>query len=179
MNFNGLTFSRPRILAVAGAVLLVVVGSVLPYLRLDYIDYTVQLTHFHASLFPSATFVRGVDPVWLPSYSPGPQYGRLQLALNVFNLGPSFHQIGAVVAVLTLACLFQDEINKFFWWPLHLAGWLLAIAVLPLVVGLVLLRQADVTVGIDPGFVPLTLAGILVLWATFRSHKRIDTYASI
>jgi hypothetical protein len=56
-------------------------------------------------------------------------------ALNVMSTGPSLHQIGAVVAIITVACLFQNEINKFWWWPLHLAGWLLAVAFIPLLVG--------------------------------------------
>ena len=57
---------------------------------------------------------------------------RLPLALNVFNLGASMHQVAAVVAVLVCWALLPDEVNKFFWWPLHLAGWALALGVVPL-----------------------------------------------
>ncbi len=175
----GFTFSRPRILQVAGIVALIVLGSLLPYLAMPYINYATELSQLNATLFPAATFVRGVDPLWLPNYQPGPENAQIQLALTVFNLGPSLHQIGAVVAVLFCWALFTDEINKFFWWPLHLSGWLLALAPLPLFIGLGQLHATDTAITVRIGWLPLTLAGVLVLVATFRSWRRIDTYASI
>lgn len=154
-------------------------GSLLPYLSMPYISYAAELAQENATLFPAATFVRGVDPLWLPGYEPGPTTAQIQLALALFNLGPSLQQIGAVVAVLFGASLFQDEINKFFWWPLHLSGWLLALAPIPLFVGLAQLHAVDVAVSIEIGWLPIALAGALVVVATFGARSRIDTYASI
>jgi hypothetical protein len=178
-RFSGFTFGGERLWQVAGIVVLVVVGSLLPYLSMPYVNRTVELVQEHASLFPAAQFIRGVDPLWLPGYQPGPGTNRIVFALNVFNLGPSLQQIGAVVAVLTCASLFQDEINKFFWWPLHLSGWLLALSPVPLFIGLRLLHRAGVAVSLGIGWLPVALAGFLVLLATFRARGRIDTYASI
>jgi hypothetical protein len=157
------------------SVALVVLGAVLPYLRVQYLDFTVQLVDVRLTLFPAATFVRGIDPLWLPAAA----VSELPLALNVFNLGASMHQIGAVVAVLLCWGLFPDEINKFFWWPLHVAGWILALGFVPLLAGLWMLRSAGVVVGLGPGWVPLTLAGVVVLVSTFRAHGRLDTYGGI
>lgn len=115
MAVRGLTLSRERVLPAVLSVGLVVLGAVLPYLRLQYLNFTVQLVDARLTLFPAATLIRGVDPLWLPAAD----VGRLPLALNVFNLGASMHQIGAVLAVLLCWALFADEVNKFFWWPLH------------------------------------------------------------
>jgi hypothetical protein len=178
-RFSGFTFGGERLWEVAGVLVLVVLGSVLPYLSMPYINRTVELVQEHASLFPAAQFIRGLDPLWLPGYQPGPTTNQIVVALNVFNLGSSLQQIGAVVAVLTCAALFQDEINKFFWWPLHLSGWVLALSPVPLWVGLNLLHRADVAVTLQAGWLPVALAGALALVATFRSRSRIDSYASI
>jgi hypothetical protein len=176
---SGFSFSRPRLLQVGGILALILLGSLLPYLAMPYINYAAEPAQENASLFPAATFIRGVDPLWLPGYTPGPATAQIQLALTVFNLGPSFQQIGVVVAVLFCWALFQDEINKFFWWPLHLSGWLLALAPVPLLVGLHQLHAAHVDITVRIGWLPVALAGVLILVATFRSRTRIDTYASI
>jgi hypothetical protein len=178
-RFSGFTFGRERLLQVAGIVVLVVVGSLLPYLSMPYVNRTVELVQEHATLFPAAQFIRGIDPLWLPGYAPGPRTSEIVFALNVFNLGPSLQQIGAVVAVLTAAALFQDEINKFFWWPLHLSGWMLALSPVVLFTGLHLLHRAAVVISLGIGWLPVALAGVVVLVATFRARSRIDTYASI
>ncbi|WP_375424917.1 hypothetical protein [uncultured Friedmanniella sp.] len=176
---TGFSFTRSRIVPVVGLLALIVLGSLLPYLAMPYINYAAELAQENASLFPAATFIRGVDPLWLPGYQPGPATATIQLALTMFNLGPSFQQIGVVVAVLFCWALFQDEINKFFWWPLHLSGWLLALAPVPLFVGLHQLHSADVDITVRIGWLPVALAGVLILVATFRARSRIDTYASI
>jgi hypothetical protein len=178
-RFSGFTFGGDRLWQVAAIVVLIVVGSLLPYLSMPYVNRSVELVQEHASLFPAAQFIRGIDPLWLPGYQPGPRTNQIVFALNVFNLGPSLQQIGAVVAALTCASLFQDEINKFFWWPLHLSGWLLALSPVALFTGLHLLHAADVAVSLEIGWLPVALAGCLVLLATFRARSRIDTYASI
>ena len=175
VQLRGVTLSRDRVLPAAASVVLVVLGALLPYLRMQYLNFTVQLVDARLTLFPAATLVRGVDPLWLPAAD----VDRLPLALNVFNLGASMHQIAAVLAVLLCWALFPDEINKFFWWPLHLAGWVLALGFVPLLGGLWMLRSAGVVVGLGAGWVPLTLAGVVILVSTFRAHSRLDTYAGI
>jgi hypothetical protein len=164
---------------VVALVVLVVLGSLLPYLSMPYVTHSGDLAQERASLFPAVEFIGGLDPVWLPNFRPGPTTGQIQLALNVFNFGPDLQQVGLVVAALTCGVLFQNEINKFFWWPLHLSGWLLALSPVALFIGLQQLHSADVTVSLRIGWLPIALAGVLVLVATFQARKRIDTYASI
>jgi hypothetical protein len=179
MQVNGFTFSRRRIIEVATFVVLVVLGCVLPYLSMQYQNDKIEVVQFSGRLFSAADFVRGIDPLYFPSYEPGPKVGQMQLGLNVYNLGAAMHQIGAVVAVLMCWSLFQDEINKFFWWPLHLAGWLLALGFVPLFIGRSLLHRVQVDTSVSYGWLPLTLAGVVIVALTFRAHSRIDTYASI
>jgi hypothetical protein len=176
---TGFTLTRPRVLTVAAILALVLIGSLLPYLSMPYITFSVEPAVMNGSLFPAADFVRGIEPRWLPNFTPGPVSDRIDLALQVLNLGPSLQQAGVVIGVLSCVALFQDEINKFLWWPLHLSGWLLAVSVVPLFVGIYLLRQADVVISLKVGWVPLVLAGVLILVATFRARSRIDTYGSI
>ena len=129
---------------------------------------------FRASVFPTANFVGGLEPLDLPDYSPGERAQRIVLALNVISAGPSLHEIGAVVAIITAGCLFQNEINNFFWWPLHLAGWLLAVSFIPLLIGAAMLTREHVELTVLPACIPPTAAGIVTLVWTFRSRERID-----
>ena len=174
MRLRGFTFSRVRVLQVSAIVILVILGMALPYLTMLWWNPASEIVAFRGSLIPSANFVGGLEPLDLPDYSPGERSQGIVFALNVIAAGPSFHQIGAVVAIITAACLFQDEINKFFWWPLHLSGWLLAVGFIPLLIGAALLSRERVELSVLPAWIMLTLAGILVLICTFRSRHRID-----
>lgn len=174
MRLRGFTFSRVRVLQVSAIVILVILGMALPYLTMLWWNPASEIVAFRGSLIPSANFVGGLEPLDLPDYSPGERSQRIVFALNVIAAGPSFHQIGAFVAIITAACLFQDEINKFFWWPLHLSGWLLAVGFIPLLIGAALLSRERVELSVLPAWIMLTLAGILVLICTFRSRHRID-----
>ena len=100
----------------------------------------------------------------------------MQRGVDLMHLGAHAHQVGLVIAVLTAWGLFMDEINKFFWWPLHIAGWILGLGTVALMVGWLLLRAVEVDVQILAGWVPLLIAGILALVFTFRARSRIDTY---
>ncbi|MDF2746408.1 MAG: hypothetical protein K0S98_692 [Propionibacteriaceae bacterium] len=171
---TGFSFSRTRVLQVIGIVVLVIVGVALPYLTIVWQNPASEIVVFRGSLFPSANFVGGLEPLDLPDYSPGEKAQQIVLALNVMSAGPSLHQIGAVVAIITVACLFQNEINKWWWWPLHLAGWLLAVAFIPLLVGAALLSLQQVEYTVLPAWVMLTGAGVVVLVCTFKSRHRID-----
>ena len=168
------SFSRARALQVIGIVVLVIVGVALPYLAMVWQNPASEIVVFRGSLFPSVDFVGGLEPLDLPDYSPGEKAQQITLALNVMSAGPSLHQIGAVVAIITVACLFQNEINKWWWWPLHLAGWLLAVAFIPLLVGAALLSLQEVEYTVLPAWVMLTGAGVVVLVCTFKSRHRID-----
>lgn len=174
MGLRGFSFSRARVLQISAIVVLAIVGMVLPYLTMVWFNAASEIVVFRGSLIPSANFVGGLEPLDLPNYSPGPRASRIVFALNVIAAGPSLHQIGAVVAIITAACLFQDEINKFFWWPLHLSGWLLGVGFIPLFIGAALLSREEVDLSVLPAWIPLTAAGIVVLISTFRSRERID-----
>ena len=174
MGLRGFSFSRTRVLQVLAIVVLTIVGMALPYLTMVWQNPASEIDVFRGSLFPSANFVGGLEPLDLPNYSPGDRAQRIVFALNVIGAGPSLHEIGGVVAIITAACLFQDEINKFWWWPLHLSGWLLGVGFILLLLGALLLSREDVELTVLPAWIPLTLAGIVVLVSTFKSRHRID-----
>jgi hypothetical protein len=178
-RWAGFSITGPRVATVLSLLLLVVLGCLLPYLTMPYITHSSEPAQLHANLFSAVNFIGGLDPVWLPGYVPGPSVAQIDVAGNVLNLGLGLQQIGLVVAILTCAALFQNEINKFFWWPLHLSGWMLALSPIPTFIGLRMLHAAGVSITLQVGWIPLFGAGVLVLVSTFRDHGRIDTYASI
>ncbi|MET1005143.1 MAG: hypothetical protein ABWX96_06320 [Propionibacteriaceae bacterium] len=178
-RWAGFSVTKPRVAVVVAIVALVLLGSLLPYLTMPYINTSSELTTIHTSLFGAVNFMGGFEALWLPDYSPGPQNGAIQVAINVFNAGVDVQQVGLFVAVITCGSLFQNEINKFFWWPLHLSGWALALSPLPLLIGLRLFHQAGVDITLHAGWVPIAVAGVVILVATFQARNRIDTYASI
>jgi hypothetical protein len=110
---SGDLFSRARVLQVSAIVVLPIVDMALPYLTMVWYNAASEIVVFRGSLTPSTNFVGGLEPLDLPNYSPGEKAQRIVFALNVIAAGPSLHQIGAVVAIITAACLFQDEISSF------------------------------------------------------------------
>ena len=47
---------------------LIVVGSLLPYVSIEYLNPTIEETRFRGSLFPAAQFTRGIQPQYLPPF---------------------------------------------------------------------------------------------------------------
>ena len=178
MNWAGISFTRARVLQVGTLLLLLVLGAVLPYVTLGYIDPASELVRPTERLLGAGDLLGGLDPTYLPGYSPALR-SQLNLALNLAAAGPGIQQVASLVAAVACWGLFADEINKFFFWPLHLAGWILALGPVPLLIGLSMLRSAGVVVGLGPGWVPLALAGVVVLVSTFRARSRLDTYGGI
>ena len=116
-------------------------GRLLPYVTMQEHDNArTELIRSTARLFGAGGLLNGIDPSYMPSYDVA-VVSQMNLAFNVIGLAPGLQEIGTLVAAATCSArLFFDEINKFFWWPLHLSGYLLVVVPLPLFVGLYLLR---------------------------------------
>jgi hypothetical protein len=169
------TFTRARVLPAAVVVVVLIIGIPLPYLTLGYEDFASQPVRPTLALWPMAALMRVLSLTYLPaSADVGPD--TLQRGVDFLTLGSTAHQVGLVVVILTIWGLFMDEINKFLWWPLHLAGWILVLGTVALWVGLLIFHSAGVDAQLGPGWVPFLLAGIAVLVLTFGSRSRIDSY---
>lgn len=169
------TFDRPRIVQVAGIVILPVIGALLPYLTLGYENYTSEPVRPTASLFPAAQIIRVLNLVYVPA-AEGVDPDAVLRGVDLLAFGSSAHQVGMIMAILTCWGLFMDEINKFLWWPLHLSGWILVAGTIALWAAVLWLQSVGVDAHLGIGWLPLTLAGVLILVVTFRAHSRIDTY---
>jgi hypothetical protein len=178
MHWRGLTITRERAAQVGGLLVLLLLGAVLPYVTMEHYNARIELVRSTARLFGAGGLLNGIDPIYMPSYDVVVR-SQMNLAFNVIGFAPGLQEIGTVVAAVTCWGLFFDEINKFFWWPLHLSGYLLVIVPIPLFVGLYLLRASRITVSVGPAWVPAVLAGILILVVTFRARSRIDSYGGI
>jgi hypothetical protein len=122
---------------------------------------------------------RAVQPVGVEADPSAVRHHYQHVAGHVQLFAPGLQEIGTLVAAATCWGLFFDEINKFFWWPLHLSGYLLVVVPIPLFIGLHLLRAKRVVVSAGPAWVPAVLAGLLILIVTFRARSHIDTYRGI
>ena len=178
MNWASISFTRERVLYVGGILLLLVLGAALPYITLGYIDPTSEPIRTTERLWGAGDLLGGLDPTYLPGYTPQLR-SQLDLALNLAAAGPGIQQVATVVAAVACWGLFADEINKFFWWSLHLAGYPLVLAAVPLLLGRRLLVAEGIEVDLGPAWIASVLAGGLILVATFRSRRRIDTYGGI
>lgn len=174
---GNLVVTRRRALVVGGLLVLLVLGAVLPYVTLGYIDLTSTPTTGRPHLFGAASLLSGVDPTYLPGYSQQLR-DTYDLALNFAAAGPGLQQIGTVLAVLTCWALLTEEINRFAFWFLHASGYPLVLAPVPLLIGDARLSALHVPISVGPGWVPGLLAGVLVLVTTLRNRHRIDTYAA-
>jgi hypothetical protein len=177
MLIKGIALTRQSVIPVVVIVVLIVTGCLLPYLSLQYLNATVEVTEFHGPLFSAAQFTRGVENNDLPPFFNG--FRDMSAGLSLTNLGASMQQIGSVLAVGTVWCVLQEEINKFFWWPLHLSSYLLTLGPIPLLIGAGLLREQTVVISIGPGWIPVAVAGILIFLLSLRAHRRLDSYAGI
>ena len=177
-KWRGLSFTRERVIGVAAIVVLIVLGVVLPFVTITYVNDASESVVGRERLIGAGDLIGGIDPTYLPGYAITLR-SAFTLGLNVVSFGIGLQQIGSIVAVATVVGQFFDEINKFLWWPLHLAGYLLVLAPVPLFIGVHLLQLQKIPVHIGPAWVPAALAGALALVMTFRSWKRIDTYSGI
>ena len=177
-RWRGLTFTRERVIGVAAIVVLIILGVVLPYVTITYINDASESVIGHKRLTGAGNLIGGIDPTYLPGYQVSVRRA-LTLGLNIVSFGIGLQQIGSVVAVATVVGQFFDEINKFLWWPLHLSGYALVLTPVPLFIGVHLLQVQNVSIHLGPAWVPAVLAGAIALVMTFRSWKRIDSYGGI
>lgn len=177
-RWQTVTFSRTRLIGVALIVVLAVLGLVLPYLTAVYVDATRNRVTSVLRAIATSQVLAEITPDDLP--------GRDESALTTRSFGMAMVAIAAnlqwmagLVAMVTAAGQFVDEVSKFFWWPLHLAGWVLTLQPVGLLVGLAVLQAQGVTIAPGPASVPAFAAGLVALAVTVGSRHRIDTYRGI
>jgi hypothetical protein len=177
VRWGGARVTTARALQVGGILVLLLLGVVLPYLTLEHFDASFALIRETAPL-TRAGQLTGLDATYLPSYDAEVR-SEFNVAFNVLGVAPTLQIFGSLVAAATCWGLFFDEINKFFWWPLHLSSYLLIAVPIPLFVGLNMVRELDVSVSAGIGWIPAVLAGIGILVLTLRARDRIDTYGGV
>ena len=178
MKRGPFTFTRDRVIQVAVIVALCVLGAFLPYLTLGYQDYASQPIRPTHALFRAADMISRLDLTYLPA-SDRLSQDALQPGIDLIHLGARAQEAGLIVAILTAIGLCMDEVSKFVWWPLHLAGWVLALGAVALLVGVRMLAGTGTDVHAWLGWLPLALAGVAAVVFTFRSHGRLDTYRGL
>jgi hypothetical protein len=177
VRWGGAKVTTARALQVGGILVLLLLGLVLPYLTLEHFDASFAVVRDTATL-TRAGELTGLDATYLPSYNAEVR-ADFNVAFNVLGIGPTLQIFASLLAAATCWGLFYDEINKFFWWPLHLSSYLLIAVPIPLFIGLNMVRDLDVAVSLGVGWVPAVLAGILILVLTLRARDRIDTYGGV
>jgi hypothetical protein len=174
---GNLVATRSRAVWAVSTVVLLVLGAVLPYVTLSYVDAKSAPVTGSPRLFGAAGLLGGVDPTYLPGYQL-PIRSAYNLALNLAAAGPGLQQIGTVVAALSCWALLTEEINRIAWWFLHASAYPLLLAPVALLVGAHQLHGLDVGLHVGPAWVPGFLAGVLVWVFSWRARSRIDTYGS-
>lgn len=179
MAIANLTLDRSRLTQVAVPLVLGVLGCLLPAVTITSLNTRIEPVTVTQSLWGSADLARSLDPTEMPSFYTGADPDALGRWLNVFSVALTLQQVGAVVALVTLVGLLMDEINRFVFWPLHLAGWVLALAPVLLWWGAVRLGALGVDVRLGPAWVALLLAGVVLVVLTVRARGRIDSYGGV
>ncbi|HEY5980017.1 MAG TPA: hypothetical protein VIT41_10320 [Microlunatus sp.] len=179
MAIANLTLDRSRLVQVALPLVVGALGCLLTYLTITSLNAQIEPVTLTQRLWGAADLARSLDPTDVPSFYTGSDPDALGRWLNTFSIALTLQQVGVVVGLVTLVALLMDEINKFFFWPLHVAGWVLVLSTVPLWLGAVQLGRLGVALRLGPGWLPLLLAGALVLVFTFRARLRIDTYGGV
>ncbi len=174
-----LTLDRSRVTQVAAPFVLGVLGCLLPYLTITSLNTRIEPVTVTHALWGAADLARSLDPTEVPSFYTGADPDALGRWLNVFSVGLTLQQVGVVVALVTLVALLMDEINRFLFWPLHLAGWALALSTVPVWLGALRLGAEGVDLRLGPAWVAFLLAGVVLVVLTWRARGRIDSYSGV
>ena len=155
---------QPRLLVTLVIGALVLLSVVLPHVAVTSSDWP-------RSLIPAGLYFLNAQPSML---GPGVAASQLITALTVTYLGLGFHQLGALLALLTFWLLAADDMNRWLYRLLVISGWMLTLCVPPVLIGSRLLDRAGVPATPGWAWLPTLLAGVLIIVACRRSRDRID-----
>lgn len=172
------TITRARMVVVIAVVVVCLVGALLPYVSVTYLNFTSEVVRPTHALFPTTGMLGTMDISYFPSASRS-SLNTLQHGIDLMQLGATMQEVGLVAAIITISCIFMNEINKFFWWPLIIAGFLLGLGPIAFLAGTHLMAGAGVALSVGFGWIPLALAGSFVIVVALRSRSRMDTYRGV
>ncbi len=172
------TITRGRVLIVAAVIVVCVVGALLPYLTVTYLNFTSEIIRPTHALFPTTSMLSTMDIGYFPSADRA-SLNDLQHGIDLLQLGATMQEVGLVVSILAVSCIFMNEINKFFWWPLVVAGFLLVLGPVAFFFGAHLMGEVGVDIDVRYGWIPLLLAGLLVIVTALRNRSRLDSYRGV
>lgn len=172
------TITRPRIVTVAVIAVVCVVGALLPYLTITYLDFASEQIRPTHALFPTTKMLSTMDIGYFPS-SARSNADTIGHGIALLQLGSTLQEVGLVVAIVTSACIFMNEINKFLWWPFVISGFLLVLGPVFFFLGAHTMSGAAVSLSVRFGWVPLLLAGVFVIVTALRNRSRLDSYRGV
>lgn len=172
------TITRNRIAIVVAVVVVGIFGALLPYLTVTYLNFTSEVVRPTHALFPTTGMLGTMDISYFPSASRS-SLNTLQHGIDLLQLGATMQEVGLVAAIITISCIVMNEINKFFWWPMIIAGFLLALGPISFFIGAHLMSGARVSLSVGFGWVPLLVVGLFVIVVALRSRSRMDTYRGV
>ncbi len=172
------TITRPRIVTVVIVAVAGVVGALLPYLTVTYLDFTSQQVRPTHALFPTTKMLSTMDIGYFPS-SGRANADTIGHGIALLQLGSTMQEIGTVVAVITVFGIFMNEINKFIWWPLLVSGFLLVLGPVFVFLGAHAMTSANVALSVRFGWILLVLTGAFVIVTALRNRSRLDSYRGV
>lgn len=156
---------RRRAWLVAGVGLLLLLSLVLPHIHLP------GERNFGRSLLLTGFYFLHVQPT---TFGPPVNQAELAFGFNVTYLGIGLHELGLLLSVPTFWVLYPDDINRWLYRLLVIGSWLLALSVPFVFTGGLLMSQAGVPVSLGLAWLPMLLAGVVLVVATQRARRRID-----
>lgn len=99
---------------------------------------------------------------------------QLAVGFNVTYLGLGMHQLGLLLGAATFWSLYPDEVNRWLYRMLVIAGWLLTLSAPTVVLGRVLIDGAGVPASLGLAWLPLMISGVTITVAARRARSRID-----
>jgi hypothetical protein len=97
VRWRGLTITRERAAQVGGLLVLLVLGTVLPYVTMEHYNARTELVRSTARLFGAGGLLNRIDPSHMPSYDVVVR-SQMNLAFNVIGFAPGLQEIGTLVA---------------------------------------------------------------------------------
>lgn len=154
---------RSRVVATAVLAVLLLLSALLPHVWIA--DQGTGRW-----LFPTGSFFAAVQPAYLPATS----LEALAFAINVTYLGLGMQELSMVAIALTFWIFASEDINRWLYRILLVAGWMLTLSVPLVITGWGLMLRAGTPAILGYAWVPTLLAGLAIVIGCRLSHDHID-----
>lgn len=130
----------------------------------------VQGEGLRRSLIPSGAYFLDVQAIRFATTD----LSTLALAFNATYLGLALHEFGLLLATFSVWSVLGDDVNRWLWWMMRIAGWLLVSSPPFITTGWALMQRSGVPAQLGIAWLLTMLGGLGLVLLAWVTRQRID-----